>query len=101
MDMKDKGQSSAMAESSRTKVNTKELKRSKSGTRLSAPLGIQTKKTEFLRRGSPRMRSTKSRHTPAGEKERERRLRRDSKRIRVGTTSDGLMDSKNPSKKHL
>ncbi|KAF2561095.1 hypothetical protein F2Q70_00016743 [Brassica cretica] len=46
MDMEDKGQSFAMAESSRTKANIKELKRSKSGTRLSAPLGIQTKKTE-------------------------------------------------------
>ncbi|KAF2567867.1 hypothetical protein F2Q68_00026729 [Brassica cretica] len=64
MDKEDKGQSSATAESSRTKANTKESKRSKTGTKLSAPLGIQTKKTKFLRRGSPRMRSTKSRHTP-------------------------------------
>ncbi|KAF3496789.1 hypothetical protein DY000_02053307 [Brassica cretica] len=58
MDLEDKVQSSVMAESSRTKASTKESKRSKSGTKLSAPLGIQTKKMEFLRRGSPRIRST-------------------------------------------
>ncbi|KAF2535491.1 hypothetical protein F2Q68_00019880 [Brassica cretica] len=58
MELEEKGQSSQVAESSRAKASTKETKRSKSGSKGSAPLGIQTKKTEFLRRGSPRMRST-------------------------------------------
>ena len=44
MDLEDKVQSSVMAESSRTKASTKESKRSKRGTKLSAPLGVQTKK---------------------------------------------------------
>ena len=96
------GQSSGVAESSCAKGSDKDAKRAKSGTKGSAPLGIQTKKTEFLRWGSPRLRSTKlSRHISTGEEEKKRCLRRDSKRSRVGTTSDGVMDSKNPSKKHL
>ncbi|KAG5400376.1 hypothetical protein IGI04_014983 [Brassica rapa subsp. trilocularis] len=59
MDLEAMGQSSGVAESSRGyKGSDKDTKRVKSGLKGSASLGIQTKKTEFLRRCSPRMRST-------------------------------------------
>ncbi|KAF3582995.1 hypothetical protein DY000_02030536 [Brassica cretica] len=59
MDLEAMGQSSGVAESSCAKGSDKDTKRAKSGSKGSAPLGIQTKRTEFLRRGSPRLRSTK------------------------------------------
>ncbi|KAF3580422.1 hypothetical protein DY000_02030535 [Brassica cretica] len=61
MDLEAMGQSSGVAESSRAKGSDKDTKRAKSGSKGSAPLGIQMKKIEFLRRGSPRLRSTKAR----------------------------------------
>ncbi|KAF2568693.1 hypothetical protein F2Q68_00025088 [Brassica cretica] len=60
MDLEAMGQSSGVAESSCAKGSDKDTKRAKSGSKGSAPLGIQTKRTEFLRRGSPRLRSTKA-----------------------------------------
>ncbi|CAH8322924.1 unnamed protein product, partial [Eruca vesicaria subsp. sativa] len=48
------------AGSTSSKPEAKVSKHSRSGSRMNAPLGIQTKKTEFLRRGSPRKRSSLS-----------------------------------------
>lgn len=68
---------------------------------MNAPLGIQNIKTEFLRRGSPRMRSVMStKQNLQGEAVKS--SRHSSKKARVNTTKDeGLMGSKNPIKTSL
>ena len=70
----------------------------RSGAKLNIPLGIQSKKIGFLRRGSPRNLSVMPfgrSHTIENEKQR----RHESKRSREKSIKDdGLMGSKNPSK---
>ena len=88
MDVEEKAQLGAG--SSKGKVDTKSTKSVRGGSRANAPLGVKTKKTEFLRRGSPRMRVVMS--TKHSEVENSRR--------RGHNKEDGLMGSNNPSKHH-
>ncbi|KAF3609842.1 hypothetical protein DY000_02047399 [Brassica cretica] len=46
-----------MAGPSETDAATKSSKHTRGGNRLGAPLDVQNRKSEFLRRGSPRLRS--------------------------------------------
>ena len=59
MDMEEQVQSSSLADVSTAHKAHKGIKGAKSGAELIAPSGIQSKKNEFLRRGSPRMQSIK------------------------------------------
>lgn len=69
------------------------------GNKNNVPLGIQSRKTEFLRRVSPSKRSTTS--TGQGKTEKAKRPRHKKSVGIVPAKKDGLMDSKNPSKHHL
>lgn len=70
--------------------------------KLDAPLGIQNKKSENLRRGSPRPRSAMStKQFLLREAEKSRRRCHSQKKAHAKTTKDEvLMGSKNPSKHH-
>lgn len=101
MELEGKAQPSIVAGSSSNNVAVQSSKR-RSGSRLNAPLGVQSKKTEFLRRGSPRLRSVLStkRHQH-DEAERSRKRGQSHKKASDKTTkNEVLMDSKNPSKRH-
>ncbi|CAN7077262.1 unnamed protein product [Brassica oleracea var. botrytis] len=101
MDIEEQARSSSLADVSTAHKAHKGIKGARSGAKLIAPLGIQSKKNEFHRRGSPRMRSIKqfgrTRSTETGK------ARRHASKITRGSssTSDGLMGSKYPSKHHL
>ncbi|XP_056845685.1 uncharacterized protein LOC108811913 isoform X2 [Raphanus sativus] len=86
------------AASSSTNVERRETTM-KASTKMSVPLGIQTKKAEFLRRGSPKPRSAKP--TGPADSARIYHRRNSSKKGKtIDNKSDGLMGSKNPSKPH-
>ncbi|KAF3605545.1 hypothetical protein DY000_02049309 [Brassica cretica] len=55
MEIEGQDQSIVVAGPSDITAATKRSKTTRGGKRLGAPLGVQSRKTEFLRRGSPRM----------------------------------------------
>lgn len=77
----------------------KRSKHERGGKRLGAFLGIQNKKNEFLRRGSPRLRSVLSAKQRDVEKSRRRGLSSTNARGKL-IKDDGSMGSKNPSHRH-
>ena len=80
--------------------NTNATKSKKHGVKRNAPLGINHRKFEILRRGSPAKRSasTSSHAKGAGEKPiRRHGSNRDKDSV---STRDGLMSSKNSSRRH-
>lgn len=85
--------------SSTIKERTNGSKAARSSNRLSIPLGIQTKKAEFLRRGSPKPRSARP-HGPSASEMTYQRWHSSKKVKTTDNTSDGLVGSKNPSKHH-
>ncbi|RIA05809.1 hypothetical protein BRARA_K00011 [Brassica rapa] len=80
-------------------TDTKVLKSSRQGTKVNVPLGLQNKKFEILRRGSPRKPSSSSQgaHT-ARDSTRSRKHSQSSKKQRGSVSKgDGLMGTKNSS----
>ncbi|KAF3522734.1 hypothetical protein F2Q69_00046899 [Brassica cretica] len=60
MDMEEQVKHLSVADQSNVMVASKNKKSSRSGVKRNAPLGIHSKKKEFLRQGSPRARSVKT-----------------------------------------
>lgn len=73
-------------------------KSKKSGTRRNAPLGIQSKKTQFLHRGTPSGRS--DRHSLANHHASSRKPRKSSTKGDASSKGVGLIGSKYPSQQH-
>ncbi|CAN7066063.1 unnamed protein product [Brassica rapa subsp. trilocularis] len=98
-EMDEKATHSHVAASSNVMLAQSNKKSSQSGAKRSAPLGIQSRKREILRQGSPRAHTVKS---SGGSKIRGRgKLRRTSKKSRESASkSDGLMGSKYPSDRY-
>lgn len=92
--------SSNIVESSRHPGDTSygRSKSKKNGTKMCVPLGIQSKKTRFLRRGSPSARS--NRHSRPSHHESSRKPREILTKGDGSSKGVGLMGPKYPSKHH-
>lgn len=92
------GTSTAKVHSVEKKGRSQRVKSHRIGRTLNVPLGIQSKKATFLRRGSPRPRSySRSARSPESRSQRHG-LKKDRK---SSGQSDGLVSSKNSSQHHL
>ena len=98
-DKNDQDRADYVADQKSQKLAARSSRNTKHGYKSSASLGIQKKKFEILRRGSPQKRSSSSLAARAsGGTGDSRRQHHSSRRQKTGSSkSDGSMGSKNPS----